>query len=1110
MSRDVSHVRRAVRASALFVAVVCLAVPAVARAQAVRGTLLGNVSDTSSAAVPGATVTATDQGTNIASTTITNPDGLYTFPNLKDGIYRVEAELSGFKKVVRENVRVDVNTTVRIDFALEAGAITEVLTVSADPPPLQSDRSDTGRIIQGEQIAAMPLGFGRNFQGMIATVPGASRPFRPHSEFFNSQDSLSSNVNGQSRLANNVQIEGADNNHRTGLLTVLIPSAEALETVSVTTSNYDAEFGRAGGAVTNVTLKSGTNELKGSGFYFGNTEGTIATNPFVDRTLPKERQKADTAYHQGGFTLGGPIIRNRLFFFGDYIRTSDDLGRINRYTIPTMAMRNGDFSASSVPIYDPLTGDPATGAGRTAFPGNIIPAERISPIARRILANVPEPNIAGAPLGQVNYQDATVRQRRTDGFDVKVNYQLSPKDQIAVRYSFQRPTVAESGNYADGVFGGPYQGGFVGTGTNLTQSMAGNWTRTLSNTFVMDARVGVSTYHNEALHAGSGLDTATEVGIPGANLDTYTSGMTTINLQGYSVPTVGFVNSLPWNRGETTYTVAATLTKLWGNHTIKFGGDYRHNTDYLLQTQDQGGPRGFFTFNGGAAGSPSNSATTNNVGNSLAAFLLDRPSTAGRDLAVIDKPGTVNWSVFSFIHDKWQVSPKLTLDLGLRHEFYRPFVGITRQGGLSNYDPVTNQLLVSGYGDVPENLGVQQTWRNFNPRLGASYRLDDKQVLRAGYGASSIPFGDNTYAFNFPVKQNNQFNGANGFVGPSGVSMAAGFPAPVVAQIPSNGRIDVSADPRLRNGAYFYFPTDLKEGILHSWNVAYQREIGFDFTAEVAYVGNHGQDIIQRLDLNASYTLGAGNAGRPQFAPFGRTSSVTGFFPYHTDYHSMQVKVDRRFKNNFLITNSYTLGKGESYAGDDANGGISTPIDIERSWGRTANDRRHTFVSSFVYGLPFQKDGWLGAVANGWQISGIFTAQTGTALDITQDGALLNTPGNTQRPDMIAEPTIIGDVGGGRYWFERAAFAAPAANTFGNLTRAGSGLNGPGYVNLDASLVKKFGIGTRYGEFRVDAFNVTNSLHPNNPNTVFGSATFGQITGAFEPRLIRFGLRFVF
>jgi Carboxypeptidase regulatory-like domain/TonB dependent receptor len=1107
MDRHPLSVRRAIGAAAAACALAALAASPV-HAQAVRGTLLGSINDTSSSAVPGATVTATDQGTSISSTTVTNQDGFYTFPNLKDGIYRVEAELTGFKKVVRENVRVDVNTTIRVDLTLEAGAITEVLTVSADPPPLQSDRADTGRIIQGEQIAAMPLGFGRNFQGMIATVPGASRPFRPHSVFFNPQDTLSSNVNGQSRLANNVQVEGVDNNHRTGLLTVIIPSAEALETVSITTSNYDAEFGRAGGAVTNVTLKSGTNQFKGSGFYFGNTEATIATNPFVDRTLPKERQKADSAYHQGGFTLGGPIVRNRLFFFGDYIRTSDKTGRINRFTLPTEAMRNGDFSASSVPIYDPLTGNPATGEGRTQFPGNVIPANRISPIARQILASVPLPNLANAALGAINYQDATSLDRTTDGFDVKVNYQLSPRDQLSLRYSYQRPVTTEGGNY--GVFGGPYQGGFIGTGTNLTQSTAGNWTRTMTDTFVMDARFGVSTYHNEALSAGTGLNTAAEIGIPGANLDTYTSGMTSINLQGHSNPTVGYSASLPWDRGETTYTAALVMTKLWGNHTVKFGGDYRHNYDYLLQTQDQGGPRGFFTFNGGQTGIPTNAATQNNVGNALAAFLLDRPSSAGRDLAVIDRPGTVHSAMFTFIHDKWQVSPKLTLDLGLRHEYYTPFVGTQAQGGLSNYDPVTNHLLVSGYGDVEENLGVEQTWRNFNPRLGLSYRLTDRQVLRAGYGASTIPFGDNTYAFNFPVKQNNQFNSANAFVPPTGISMAAGFPAPVVAQIPSNGRIDAGADPRLRNASYVVVPTDLQEGLLHSWNVAYQRELPHNFTAEIAYVGNHGQDIIQRLDLNASLVPGSNNDGRPQFAQFGRTASTTAFLPYHTDYHSMQVKVDRRFRNNFLITNSYTLGRGESYDGGDSNGNISTPADIERSWGRTVNDRTHTFVSSFVYGLPFEKDGWLGVFSNGWQVSGIFTAQSGTPLQITMDGALLRAPGNQQRPDMIGDSEILGGVGTGELWFDTSAFAAPAPNTFGNLTRTGSGLNGPGYVNLDASLVKKFGMGARYGEFRVDAFNVTNSLHPNNPNTGFGSATFGQITGAFESRLIRFGLRFVF
>jgi hypothetical protein len=1085
-------------------------VPTIAWAQATRGSLVGTVTDTSGSAVPGATVTITEVDTNIVTTGVSNENGAYTFPNLKDGRYRVATELTGFKKIVRENVQVDVNTTIRVDFKLEVGDLSETLTVTSETPALQTDRTDTGRIIQGEQIAAMPLGFGRNFQGMLATVPGASRPFRPHSEFFNSQDSLSSNVNGQSRLANNVMIEGIDNNQKTGLLSVIIPSAEALETVAVTTSNYDAEFGRAGGAVTNATIKSGTNQFKGSGFWFGNSEETQATNAFVDRNLPRERQKPETLYNQFGFTFGGPIMKNKLFFFGDYIRTNDDFGRVNRYVLPTAEQRAGNFSGSAVPIYDPLTGDQATGANREQFAGNVIPTNRISPIAQRILASLPLPNIQGAGSGQVNYQDTTIRERRTDGFDAKINYQASSKDQVSARYSFMRPTAIEPGNFSNDI-GGPYQGGFIGTGVNTSWSVAGNWVRTWTNSLVMDVRTGVMSYHNEALIAGIGKNTATDIGIPGANLDTYTSGMTQINVnQGFSNPIAGYSASLPWNRGETTVDLSTTVTKLAGNHTIKVGGTYRHNRDYLLQTQDQGGPRGVFNFTASQTGIPANAASQANINNAFAAFLLDRPSTAGRDLAVIQEPGTVHSAVFAFVHDKWQVSPKLTVDLGLRHEYYTPLVGIETQGGLSNYDPATNTLRVSGYGDVGDAIGVQSNWKNFNPRLGLSYRFDDKSVARAGYGMSTIPFGDNTYAFNYPVKQNNQFNAANAFVTPAGVSMAAGFPAPVVADIPSSGIIDVGADARLRNASYVYFPSTLKEGQIHSWNVAFQREIGYNFTAEVAYVGNHGQDIIQRLDLNAGYVLGADNLGRPQFASTGRTASTTAFLPYHTDYHSMQVKVDRRFRNNFLVTNSYTLGKGESYDAGDSNGSINTPADIERSWGRTSNDRTHVFVSSFVYGLPWRTDGIVGWLVNGWQVSGLFTAQSGTALDIQMSGALLRAPGNTQRPDMNGESSIQGGIGVGKTWFDTSVFSDPAANTFGNLTRNGAGINGPGYVNLDGSLVKRFGMGARYGEFRVDAFNVTNSLHANNPNTTYGNAVFGQINGSYGERLVRFGLKFVF
>src|SRR5256884_7324898 len=294
-------------------AVLC---PAIAGAQAVKGSLVGNVTDTSGAVLPGVTVTITEVNTNISYSTTTNESGYYVFSNLKDGTYRVTSELSGFKRIVRNGVVVPVNATVRVDMKMEVGNIEESVTVVASSPLLQTDRADTGRLIESVHLEEAPLAFNRNFQGMLITVPGATRPSRPHSEFFNAQDSLSSNVNGQSRLANNVQIEGIDDNHRTGLLTTLIPSAEAIEAVNVTTTVYDAEFGRARARITNVTLRSGSNDLKGSIFAFGNNEKTTAAGYFSHSRPP-------TKYLQTGFTLGGPLGKNQVIFFGAYLPTID-------------------------------------------------------------------------------------------------------------------------------------------------------------------------------------------------------------------------------------------------------------------------------------------------------------------------------------------------------------------------------------------------------------------------------------------------------------------------------------------------------------------------------------------------------------------------------------------------------------------------------------------------------------------------------------------------------------------------------------------------------------------------------------------------------------------
>jgi hypothetical protein len=1079
--------------------------------QAIKGSLLGAITDAAGAAAANATVTITEVRTNISSSTTTNSSGNYTFSNLLDGLYRIEASASGFKKVVRENVEVKVNTTVRVDLSLEVGNVNETVSITAEAPLLQTDRADTGRLLESKQVAELPLGFNRNFQSLLVTVPGATLPSRPHSEFFNPQDSLESKVNGQSRLSNNFQIEGVDDNHRTGLLTILIPAADAIESVSISTSNFDAEFGRAGGAVSNVTLKSGTNEMHGSVFFFGNNDNTRAKEYFSGN-------KAPTRYRQLGFTLGGPVLKNKLFYFGDYQYTSDKLGKVNRHTIPIPEWRTGDLRSAPTRIYDPATGN-ADGTGRQQISCNgvlnVICPNRISPIAQKLLTFLPAPNLTAA-LGQNNYVINTVRDKEIHSFDVKINYQLNDSNLITGRLSYQRPVIFDPGSF--GIYGGPANGGFAGSGTQDVYSTQGTWTHTFDPRLILDVRFGVNYYHNVAISQAAGLKTSEEVGIKNANTDSFSDGLTRIEIGGFSSPLLGFSNSLPWDRGETTTNITGIVTRLFGNHTLKVGGEWRRNRDFLLQLQDNGGVRGRFGFGGSQTGLPGDNASISGLANSFASFLLDRPSGVGRDIKVIDNPGTRHWAFFTFINDKWQVTQKLTLDLGLRHEYYRPFTGLAEKGGLSNYDPANNTARVIGFGDIPSDLGVTATWKNFAPRLGAAYRFTDKTVVRAGFGTTIIPFPNNSYAFNFPVKQNNQFNPANSFA--TAGSMAAGFPAPIVFSVPSNGIIDANL-PILRNSGLFSVPLDLREGKIHSWNAAFQRELWWGITAEAAYVGNVGRGIITPVDINAGLTPGQDNAGRPLNQKFGRTASVTSWIPTDSNYHSLQVKADRRFAQGFLLTTSYTYGQAINYADD--NGGLSTPADPELSRGRAGFDRTHMFSQTFVWELPIGRkgNGFVRAVLGGWQLTGLLVAQTGTPIGFTTSGTLLRAPGNTQRPNASGKPKIFGKIGPGQLYFDPSVFSAPAANTFGNMKRNDS-INGPGYVNLDGSIFKRFRFTERFGgELRADMFNVTNSPHFNNPNGgyaappagqtfPFAGNTFGQVTGAFGERLVRFGARVTF
>jgi hypothetical protein len=632
---------------------------------------------------------------------------------------------------------------------------------------------------------------------------------------------------------------------------------------------------------------------------------------------------------------------------------------------------------------------------------------------------------------------------------------------------------------------------------------------------VMDVRGGVSYYHNVALSEGEGLTTSADVGIPGANIDTYTSGLSRIRIGGYSEPVLGFSPSLPWDRSEETWNIATTVTKLVRNHTFKIGGEWRHNRDMLLQTQDAGGPRGDFNFTASGTGNPAESATLTGVANSMASFLLDWPANVTRDLKVIDEPGTKHWATFLFAQDKWQARSNVTVDLGLRWEYYSPLVGLEGPGSLSNYDPASNTLRASGFGTTSDAVNVKSTWSNINARTGVSWRLNNETVIRAGYGGSTIPFPDNRYAFNYPVKQNYAGTAANGTQRAG--SMAAGFPPPTLVDIPQDGIIPVSGS--LLNSTYDVIPSGLREGTLHSWNVAFQRQLPYELTADIAYVGNRGANLVMDIDRNASLVYGSGNVGRPQFAAYNRTgNSRERSNEGKSEYHALQVKVDRRFRNGLMLTNSYTLGRSKDYANE--NTGIATPIDFDLSWGRSNFDRLHSYVLSGIYELPWgpgkrwMGEGTLGKIVGGWQLSGLFTAQSGTPLTIGGNGTLLNTPGNSAYANLTGSNTVLGGLGPGELYFDPTVYSLPPAGVQGNLQR-NNGPEGPGFWQLDTSLFKRFSIGgSRFIEFRVDAFNTTNSVRWGNPGSGYSVATgntFGQITGTSgSQRQLRFGGRFVF
>jgi len=1098
----------------LAVVLVVLASAGLAYSQAVNATLLGTVTDASGAVVPNAKVTITETQTGIAHATQTNESGNWMVPNLPPGVYAASVEAAGFKKETRRDVTLVVDTTARVDIQLTPGNITETIEVTGAPPILQADTATTSTQISNTVLANVPLvSSNRNFQSLLNLAPGVAPVTEQHSQFFNAASSLQTEVNGQARMGNNTMIEGTDDNERTGLLQIYIPPIEAIQTVDVSLTNHDPEMGRASGAVVNVVLKSGTNEIHGAAYEF------LQNSDFNARSFFNP-SVGHLAYNYVGGNLGGPIKKNKMFLFGDYLRVMDHEANTNLVTIPPNTWRTGDLSQGAQIIYDPATGNPLDGTGRTPFAGNQIPPSRINTISAAILGLLPPTNESfniAKPAN--NYYALLPYQKTTDSLDEKLDYNLSEKDRLSERFSFSRPVIFQAPLF--GMAGGDGPGtAFMGTGTQDTYSTGLNYDRMFSSTLVAELRLGVSYYHNEAVPSDYGSDDSTKLGIPGVNINQFTSGIVGIQINdGFSNPVVGYSASLPWVRSEVNVDLVNTWTKTTGNHTFKWGFDLKRLRDNLLQDQTYS-PRGVYYFGNEQTGSCTPTKTGSNglatscnattplgIANDMASFLLDQPYQLGRDINTYF-PAFRQWEFFGFGGDRWQVSPKLTVDIGLRWEFYPPATPAF-PGGFSNYDPTTNSLVLAGIGGNPSDLGMKKRYNYFAPRIGLAYRLTEKTVVRAGFGTSYTPFEDNTYAYNYPVRANNFYtNVGDGYANTLNASGQAatfqqGFPLPVPVTIPSTGIIPATGS--LLSNSEFTINLNYKNPYVESWNLAVQRSLPGHWTLDVAYVGLHGVDTGAQWNLNApTSVLGGGTASEPLDILYGKTAGDTLYWDgFSSSYNALQAKLERRFGDLNILT-AFTWGKGMDYQSSD-DGGLYWQIGAQRDYARTDWDRTLTYVQSYVYQLPagvgkkWMNRGPAAVILGNWQVAGVLSLMTGMPFSVFASGSSLNTPGETQTATQTAAVQILHGINIGNPWFSTSSFTQPTGVTFGTSGR--NILSGPGLFSLNLSLFKNFKIRERANiELRAETFNVTNTPEftigtgSGNGNTTTTSSTYGYVT----------------
>ena len=1116
--------------------------------QAVSGTIVGTVTDSTGASVANAQVTIVLTGQSKVYSSVTNESGNFTQPDLPPGLYTVTVGAPGFKKEELENITLETNTTSRVDAKLATGSATETVTVTDSPPQLQTDRADIATTIEQRQIADLPLSSGNNFQSLLNTVPGMAPVVFNNSQFFNANNDLSVNANGQSSYVNLYQIEGIDDDQRTGIHIILVPPAASIQSVDITTNNFEAEFGRAVGSVVNVTLKSGTNHVHGSVFQNMENNGVNARNYFARG--PNGR----LVYNYTGASLGGPILKDKLFLFGDYLRVTDHEASTTNANIPFYNVTNGniDLSGYSGQVYDPNTGvtstctggsasQPVCGTGRTPFAGNQIPLTNpgLSKVGLTVLqkldalARNPATNLASAAYvaGQKinNFSYNTPFSKDSNSYDLKSDYTISEKNHLSGRFSHQTTNTFQAPLF--GAFlGGPAGGGFEATGVATAYSTGLNFSHVFSPTLFMEARAGVAHLRNSAQQTDYGSNDARTLGIPGngpngTNNTPTTSGQVAFSVNNFSAPLIGYSASLPWLRAEANIDFANNWTKILGNHTLKAGADVRRVRDDLLQGNNNAAA-GQFYFGENQTSAPG--ATTGQA-NDVASVLFGVPNRVGQDTNSTFPAYRQTW-LFFFVSDKWQATNKLTLDLGMRYELYPPATP-RKAGGFVNYNPATNQLVTAGVAGNPSNLGMKTDYKNFAPRLGASYRVSDQTVVRAGFGVSYVPFVDNSYAYDYPIKTSTFYTNTPTYgpaLNPAGgvVNFTTGVPATPTVSFASNGTLTESAATGTIGLADLYIPLDFRNAYVSSWNVALQQAFSKDLSLQIAYVANHGTRIDVAQNINQPTVYGQSAAFDPLNIKFGKTAAVTEFFlGYSTNYQSLQVQLTKRFNRGLAFGSTFTWGKAQNYQTGAQDGNLlfwSGPV--RRNYSVADFDRTRNFSQTVTYELPagrghrYFSSGPAAYLLGGWKTSAIVSAVSGLPFTITTSSL---TPGTAQTVNQNAPYNVLHRVKNNSSvpWFDPTAFSAPRAGITGNTQR--NAFRGPGYFSDNLSLFKSFPIFRESAlEARFDVFNLTNTPAFGLPNSSLGSnlgkisstlgSGVGNVNGVGGPRVLQAAVKITF